>query len=62
MADYIGDALRGSQTEQTPVTVLIHGQRVTGVVVRYDEINVEVRHEKGRTMIARAHIDAVTVE
>jgi sRNA-binding regulator protein Hfq len=62
MADYIAEALRASQAEQTTVVVLVHGQRLTGVVVRYDVENVELRHDKGRTMIRREYIDAVTVE
>ena len=62
MADYIGDALRASQAEQTTVVLHVSGGMITGVVVRFDADCVELRHDKGRTMVVRSHIDAITVE
>ncbi len=62
MADYIAEALRASQTEQTKVALFVFGERISGVVVRFDVDSVELRHEKGRTLIRRDRIDAVTVE
>ena len=62
MADYIADALRASQSEQTTIVVYVHSVRIAGVVTRYDDDSVELRHEKGRTVLRRGSIDAVTAE
>ena len=67
MPNRIIAALKASLTEQSRVEISFAGQRLHGIVTHLDEgpaeeAAVDLRHERGRSVIRIAAIDAVTTE